>query len=195
MKTLKQALNQLQLQDKTGLKINITWYCNTIFTLKAEASMRTEKPLCGGSYISVFKDKFELHPLLIGQKVMYGIFPLTQEQITLLFNALNIQEIPMWNFGRKKQGQKEKDIDNQLFLDKQRFAEVLRFLFSPCFSPCTSSTYACVIMSGSVVRCQWQRQFRASTDKRGRGGKLFRRQSPHFHFIAGSILAIKPCLS
>ena len=41
--------------------------------------MKTEKPLCGGSYISVFKDKFELHPLLIGQKVMYGIFPLTQE--------------------------------------------------------------------------------------------------------------------
>ena len=51
------------------------------------------------------------------------------------------------------------------------------------------------IMSGSVVRCQRQRLFRAFTDKKGQGGKPFRRQSPHFHFIAGSILAIKPCLS
>lgn len=31
--------------------------------------------------------------------------------------------------------------------------------------------------------------------QKGRGGKPFRRQSPHFHFIAGSILAVKPCLS
>ena len=44
-------------------------------------------------------------------------------------------------------------------------------------------------MSGSIVCCQRQRYFRASTDKKGRGGKPFRRQSPHFHFIAGSILA------
>lgn len=32
------------------------------FTLKAEDPMRTEKPLCGGSYISAFKDKFRLSP-------------------------------------------------------------------------------------------------------------------------------------
>jgi len=31
--------------------------------------------------------------------------------------------------------------------------------------------------------------------KKGRGGKPFRRQSPHFHFITGSILAVKPYLS
>jgi len=37
--------------------------------------------------------------------------------------------------------------------------------------------------------------FWASTEKKGRGGKPFRRQSPHFRFIAGSILAVKPCLS
>ena len=29
------------------------------FTLKTEDSMRVEKPLCGGSYISAFKDKFK----------------------------------------------------------------------------------------------------------------------------------------
>lgn len=29
------------------------------FTLKTEDSMRVEKPLCGGSYISAFKDKFQ----------------------------------------------------------------------------------------------------------------------------------------
>ena len=32
------------------------------FTLKTEDSMRVEKPLCGGSYISAFKDKFRLSP-------------------------------------------------------------------------------------------------------------------------------------
>ena len=32
------------------------------FTLKAEDPMRAEKPLCGGSYISAFKDKFRLSP-------------------------------------------------------------------------------------------------------------------------------------
>jgi len=31
--------------------------------------------------------------------------------------------------------------------------------------------------------------------QKGRCSKPFRRQSPHFHFIAGSILTIKPCLS
>ena len=32
------------------------------FTLKFDDPMRTEKPLCGGSYISAFKDKFRLSP-------------------------------------------------------------------------------------------------------------------------------------
>lgn len=32
------------------------------FTLKADDPMRVEKPLCGGSYISAFKDKFRLSP-------------------------------------------------------------------------------------------------------------------------------------
>ena len=32
------------------------------FTLKLDDPMRTEKPLCGGSYISAFKDKFRLSP-------------------------------------------------------------------------------------------------------------------------------------
>ena len=33
------------------------------FTLKPEDPMRAEKPLCGGSYISAFKDKFRLSPI------------------------------------------------------------------------------------------------------------------------------------
>ena len=32
------------------------------FTLKTDDPMRAEKPLCGGSYISAFKDKFRLSP-------------------------------------------------------------------------------------------------------------------------------------
>ena len=32
------------------------------FTLKSDDPMRAEKPLCGGSYISAFKDKFRLSP-------------------------------------------------------------------------------------------------------------------------------------
>ena len=32
------------------------------FTLKSDDTMRAEKPLCGGSYISAFKDKFRLSP-------------------------------------------------------------------------------------------------------------------------------------
>lgn len=32
------------------------------FTLKFDDPMRAEKPLCGGSYISAFKDKFRLSP-------------------------------------------------------------------------------------------------------------------------------------
>ena len=56
----------------------------------------------------------------------------------------------------------------------------LHFLFSPCFSVCTSSTYA-------RVSCR-NRLFVVS----GKGSSGL---SPHFHFIAGSILAIKPCLS
>ncbi|MBR8708161.1 hypothetical protein IX321_000929 [Bacteroides pyogenes] len=53
------------------------------------------------------------------------------------------------------------------------------FVFAPLLS-CTSSTYA-------RASCR-DRLFVVS-------GKPFRRQSPHFHFIAGSILAVKPCLS
>lgn len=33
------------------------------FTLKENDPMRAEKPLCGGSYISAFKDKFRLSPV------------------------------------------------------------------------------------------------------------------------------------
>ena len=50
------------------------------FTLKAEDPMRAEKPLCGGSYISAFKEISLDYPLLlIGLKVMNGPFPLMLE--------------------------------------------------------------------------------------------------------------------
>ena len=78
------------------------------FTLKTEDSMRVEKPLCGGSYISAFKDKFRLSPTL-NQKVMNGLFPLMQEWMILLLKVSNEQEILMSVFGKKELGKKEMD--------------------------------------------------------------------------------------
>ena len=68
------------------------------------------------------------------------------------------------------------------------------FLFSLCFSPCTSSTY-----TGASCR-DWLFVVSGKGNpgfygQKSRGGEPFRRQSPLSHFIAGSILAIKPCLS
>ena len=74
------------------------------FTLKAEDPMRTEKPLCGGSYISAFKDKFRLSPTFDkpkGHERKWMILPL---------KALNVPEIQMYGFGRKEQEKKAMDI-------------------------------------------------------------------------------------
>lgn len=80
------------------------------FTLKTEDSMRVEKPLCGGSYISAFKDKFRLSPTFDKPKghewtISFdaGMDDFTVESIK------REQEILMSVFGKKELGKKEMD--------------------------------------------------------------------------------------
>lgn len=60
------------------------------FTLKTEDSMRVEKPLCGGSYISAFKDKFRLSPTFDKPKGHEWTisFDAGMDDFTVVFRAL-----------------------------------------------------------------------------------------------------------
>ena len=66
----------------------------------------------------------------------------------------------------------------------------LRFLFLPCFSACTSSTYASVSCRGRLFVVSGKGSSGLSRTKKGRFGKPLEQQSPRFHFITGSILAL-----
>lgn len=80
------------------------------FTLKTEDSMRVEKPLCGGSYISAFKDKFRLSPTFDKPKGHEWTISFDAEEwMILLLKVSNEQEILMSVFGKKELGKKEMD--------------------------------------------------------------------------------------
>lgn len=80
------------------------------FTLKTEDSMRVEKPLCGGSYISAFKDKFRLSPTFDKPKGHEWTISFDAGMdVILLLKVSNEQEILMSVFGKKELGKKEMD--------------------------------------------------------------------------------------
>lgn len=80
------------------------------FTLKPEDPMRAEKPLCGGSYISAFKDKFRLSPIFDRPKGHEWTisFDIGVDDFTV--ESSNVLETLMCDFGRKEQGKKGMDI-------------------------------------------------------------------------------------
>ena len=77
------------------------------FTLKENDPMRAEKPLCGGSYISAFKDKFRLSPVFDKQKdhewtISFdsGIADFTVESI----KRSGSPNVRFWKKGARKEG-------------------------------------------------------------------------------------------
>ena len=77
------------------------------FTLKENDPMRAEKPLCGGSYISAFKDKFRLSPVFDKPKdhewtISFdsGIADFTVESI----KRSGSPNVRFWKKGARKEG-------------------------------------------------------------------------------------------
>lgn len=79
------------------------------FTLKTEDSMRVEKPLCGGSYISAFKDKFRLSPTFDKPKGHEWTISFDAGMDDFTVESIKRTGDPNVRFWKKELGKKEMD--------------------------------------------------------------------------------------